>query len=612
MAQAMAPFAKAPASHFDILDEEGLEAHPLDSRLRYEEVPRSNEGVLAELSVDHFKNQSLSFQHCQPRFRSPAPAPVTTATATASPTSAARGSHRRPIIGSDTFKPLAPVDETGILLDQGETARESQHHSLALLNNDENIHPLASAVASRDITTPIQKQLAATPLEDLTSHHQHIPQRGQADQGEKMALPQNLSFLSTPLKMAGMVEVVEQMLSPPLTVKSDRTASITDAYSPRGSAMSSPRIEDSLAEIDRLEDELEAINLYTQTRTGASARQPAGQEQGGKMTTPSAKRVTIAAQPATMRIKSSEKVRPSLRRSSSLTLRDRRGDLLEDIPEQKVPGSLSRSKSTTLRSSTLSKAAVKSTKAPTVPSFELPGEAVSRRLKEQREARQAQQAEAEKAQAAPPKPRSQKPLTKPNFELPGEAISRRKREQHEAKLRAQEEEERKRREFKARPIRYSIGPSTLPRETITSRARQNKEPVNDPKSTRSEASAVHPPVRTSQTLPRGRNSMVLPSDTGSRATSTSTGSLSGQRSTLSSEDAALQRMRGREIYARDNSFTEARQKAKREKETAAQLARAEAAERSRALSREWAEKKRRKELSLRRAMRESMQPETSI
>lgn len=425
-----------------------------------------------------------------------------------------------------------------------------------------------------------------------------------------MALVQNLPVLSTPVKVAGMVEVVEQMLSPPLTIASDRTPSLIDAYSPRGSAVSSPRIEDSLAEIDKLEDELEAINLYAQARDAASARPADKRQQESVTRTPSAaKRVTIAAQPATMRIKSSEKIRPSLRRSSSLTLRDRQTEPLEDIPEQKVPGSLSRSKSTTLRPSTLSRATFKSTKAPTIPSFELPGEAVSRRLKEQREARQAQQAEAQKAQAAPPKPRSQKPLTRPNFELPGEAISRRKREQHEAKIRAQEEEERKRREFKARPIRYSIGPSTLPRETITSRARQNKESMSDPQDNLFEVGASHTIGRSSHTLPRGRNSTILPLETESRATSTSTSSVSCQRSTLSSEDAAHQRMRGREIFTRDNSFTENRQRAKREKETAAQLARAEAAERSRALSREWAEKKRRKELSLRRAMRESVQPD---
>ncbi|KAH8178225.1 carboxylesterase family protein [Sarocladium implicatum] len=451
----------------------------------------------------------------------------------------------------------------------------------------------------------------ATPLEGdaqaiLDGIHGGLPK-----QNNNMESRMEVPSLCTPVKSTGVVKIVEQMLSPPLTAASDRSTSLLDAQSPLESAISSPRIEDSLAEIDKLEDELEAINLYTSSRSGAASSTQLDPGQTGKFpkTPTSAKRVTISTQPATMRIKSSEKMRPSLRRSSSLTLRDKKSEPLEDIPEQKVPGSLSRSKSTTLQPSVLSKTAtVKSTKPPTIPNFELPGEAVSRRLKEQREARQAQQAEVQKTLVAP-KPRSQKPLTRPNFELPGEAISRRKREQHEARIRAQEEEEKKRREFKARPVRYSIGPSTLPRETITSRARQNKDAMTEHRDNAFGCTKERLPGRAVQTLPRGRNSIILPPDSESRATSASASSVGGQRSSVSAEDALQQRIRAREIFTRDNSVTQTRERAKREKETAAQLARTEAAERSRALSREWAEKKRRKELSLRKAMRESMQPD---
>lgn len=68
----------------------------------------------------------------------------------------------------------------------------------------------------------------------------------------------------------------------------------------------------------------------------------------------------------------------------------------------------------------------------------------------------------------PPKDpvKSTKPLTKPSFELPGEALSLKKREAHEAKIKALEEEERKRREFKARPIRTSVVPALAPRNTV--------------------------------------------------------------------------------------------------------------------------------------------------
>lgn len=453
----------------------------------------------------------------------------------------------------------------------------------------------------------------ATPLDGDAHAILDRVNRGSSHESTNMDAHLGVSSLRTPVKSSAVVEVVEQMLSPPLTIGSDRSTSLHGAHSPSESALSSPRIEDSLAEIDKLEDELEAMNLYASSQSKGETTSRTGQGPTDKLVrTPNpAKRVTISSQPATMRIKSSEKLRPSLRRSSSLTFRDKTSRPLEDIPEQKVPGSLNRSKSTTFRSSVLSKAGtVKSTKPPTIPNFELPGEAVSRRLKEQREARQAQQAEAQRP-AATQKPRLHKPLTRPNFELPGEAISRRKREQHEAKIKAQEEEEKKRREFRARPVRHSIGPSTLPRETITSRARQNKDNAKDQRDNLLGSTTVRLPGRAIQTLPRGRNSLILPPESESRATSASASSVGGQRSTVSAEDALQQRIRAREIFTRDNSFTQTREQAKREKETAAQLARAEAAERSRALSREWAEKKRRKELSLRQAMRESLQPDAA-
>ncbi len=83
----------------------------------------------------------------------------------------------------------------------------------------------------------------------------------------------------------------------------------------------------------------------------------------------------------------------------------------------------------------------------------------------------------------------------------------------------------------------------------------------------------------------------------SRATSTSTGSVSGKRSTLSAEDAQHQKLRGKEIYKQDNSLPGNREREQRDRENSARLAREQAAERSRQLSREWAEKQRLKKLA---------------
>jgi hypothetical protein len=63
---------------------------------------------------------------------------------------------------------------------------------------------------------------------------------------------------------------------------------------------------------------------------------------------------------------------------------------------------------------------------------------------------------------------------------------------------------------------------------------------------------------------------------------------------VSAEDAEKQRIRGRAIFTRDNSYTQQRERERTEREIAAKKARDEAAERSRIASREWAEKRRRR------------------
>lgn len=465
--------------------------------------------------------------------------------------------------------------------------------------------------------------LVATPLEGDAGLLSESGQNSAVTDQMNMALALPTMAQGTPLKVPDMLNVVEQIVSPSLSATSERSSLFLENASPSAS-FSGPRIEDSLEELDRLEDQLEAVNAVTGHRRiplpdEKKANNGPQTPQNSKRSA-AAKRVSIAGQFATVRVKPSEKTRPSIRRSASLTLRDKNEEPLETVPEQKAHASLSRAKSTMLRSTEPSKPSVKSTKPPTIPKFELPGEAVSRRLKEQREARMAQRAEAEKPYVAPPRPKSNKPLTRPTFELPGEAISRRKREEREAKLKAQEEEERKRREFKARPMRQSIVPSTLPRETVTSRARQAKAPQDEPPirrggSMRATAGPSRPSISSSiasvTSQCRGRNSANASLGETSRATSASVGSASGKRSTLSTEEASQLRLRGREIFERENSYCHDKEAERRDREMSAKLAREEAAERSRAASREWAEKKRRKELALKEAMQAAAQDASS-
>ncbi|KAH6885781.1 hypothetical protein B0T10DRAFT_84453 [Thelonectria olida] len=428
------------------------------------------------------------------------------------------------------------------------------------------------------------------------------------------------SHQTTPLKVPEVEvdEVVEQAVSPSLTLISDRSSSYAGGSSRAGS-FSVPRIEDSLEELDKLEDELEAVNAFTQhgrinssseVKVSPKCLEPPQLKKSGVY-----KRTSMSGLSSTVRVKQSDKAQPPIRRSTSLVFRNKKDDAKES---PRLRSQLSRGQ---LVETKLPKPPVKSTKPLTVPNFELPGEATARRLKEKREARLAQQAEAQKAYVPPPRPKSKKPLTKPAFELPGEAISRRKREEREARRQAQEEEEKKRREFKARPLRTSGTPSSIPRETVTSRARQGKPPHDDDaekkrqqaKLKRFSVPSLQPahggPVDGKATNARGRLSNMASDENLSRGTSTSAGSSSSKRHTVTAEDVQQLRLKGKHIFERDNtSYTQDKEREKRGREAAARAARAEAAERSRMASREWAEKRRRKDMATMLAMKVEPQP----
>ncbi|EXL87799.1 hypothetical protein FOPG_01399 [Fusarium oxysporum f. sp. conglutinans race 2 54008] len=567
----------------------------------------SSRGILQELSADQVHNKSLAWnssrrennQNQQLYLKtSPIKLPIKT--------NPSRGP-RRSLIDSDSFELLDAVPEESIESSDSDTAPSGPSaltsHKLRSPGTTVNSHPLLDA--EPQIGHNLESHLAATPL--IAAEYLAL---GFDPSQVKMALPPPPAYelhQNVPLKIPEVIETVEPV-SPSLTLISERGSSY--AGSSRTGSFSVPRIEDSFEELDKLEDELEAIKAFTQPQripvpenTAPSNKHLEPPSTGKKPTV--SKRASVIGMSSTVRIKQTERPQLPLRRSTSLVFRDKKQDDSDNMPNLKPQAA--RGKLTNSQSAPL-KAPVKSTKPPTVPNFELPGEAVSRRLKEQREARRAQQAEAQKAYAPPPRPKSSKPLTKPNFELPGEAISRRKREEREARLKAQEEEEQKKREFKARPVRHSLMPGSIPRETITSLARQGKLPQDEATKTststkvkRMSMQGPRPPTMSEApvTQSRGRLSTATSREDLSRATSTSTGSGGGKRTTLTAEEAYQLRLRGKEIFQRDNtSFTRDRERERREREEATRLAREQAAERSRIASREWAEKKRRKELAM--------------
>ncbi|UKZ89880.1 uncharacterized protein TrAFT101_004916 [Trichoderma asperellum] len=430
-----------------------------------------------------------------------------------------------------------------------------------------------------------------------------------------------------PMKVPEIVYAVENAVSPTFTAVSDRSFGESSS---RTTSFSLPRIEDSLEELDRLEDEIEALNDFTHSQQLHSQQlhsqqlvllEKQQQQQLAKAGTQptveraanASKRSTVACAPATVRVKPTEKVSALPRRSTSLVVREKSLDepTKASLSRRSGLGVFMSKAGSTL--ATVAKSSIGSSKTPTIPKFELPGKAVARRLKEVRDAREAQQAAAHKALEAPPaKPRTSKTLPRPTFELPGDTISRRKKEENEAKLKAQEEEQRKKREFKARPAKPSSTPSTLPRDTVASRARQAK--IQEETAERLAAS-LHKVKRLSLGLVRdepttptliktekkrgGRSSMMAAAEEINRTVLASLGS-STKNKNLLSIGGMMSRLkpRSKEIQAQDTASINERKSCEiSERPMTAKAARDEAAEHSRKASREWAERKHRKETS---------------
>ncbi|KAI4592756.1 hypothetical protein KJ359_010516 [Pestalotiopsis sp. 9143b] len=417
-------------------------------------------------------------------------------------------------------------------------------------------------------------------------------------------------------------EVHVTEISPSDTKSGDDDSLVAEASS-RLSTEHIARIEDSVEALDLLEDELEAFDLAAFTRESISndtakplpesASRPAPESPAGHgQVVPQVQKASPRTGASALRVNTFQSNRsPNGRRSGSTICREPPKLLdspklkVEDKPLVQAPVKKPAPKLTSLLPP---KQPTKSKKPPTVPTFELPGEAVARRLKEQREARLSMTASAKKPEVTVKsslrRTKSAKPPTRPDFELPGEAISRRKREEREAKLKAEEDEERKRREFKAKPVRIGGVASYIPRETATSRARQNKgvdgatqasPSRSKPASALASSGSIRATGEQSQT--RGRHTTADPSQV-SRATSSSNGSTSGKRSSVSMDDVQAQRARGKEVLQRDGMFAQDKQREKREREALARLAREQAAERSRQLSRAWAEKQKQKRMTI--------------
>lgn len=375
------------------------------------------------------------------------------------------------------------------------------------------------------------------------------------------------------------------------------------------------RIEDSVEAIDAFEEEMEKIGEQLPAIDNAVSSAKAKKLQTVTRSSPRKKRAVGVAPLA----KGKAGSRQTVNRSQNVITNNTANPSLTSGPNAL------RSRATT-RISSIHRAPFqtkKSSKPPTTSNFELPGDAFARKLKEQHEARLAPEGDGvikpQKTETEAVKPvKSTKPPTRPSFKLPGEAVARKLREQREERLKQQEgvKAEPGKKEFKARPVRHSQPPVVKP--TAASRARMSlaKGETIETKPSKPRISSAQPgssarrPVSIAQSDACKRLSTLSVAKRTSTATSnpsvrpslagTSTSRMSiatpSQRTT-SNGKGAHQTARGKEVFERGKTAKDELEKARKEKEEAAKRARIEAAERGRIASRQWAEKQKARKAS---------------
>ena len=216
--------------------------------------------------------------------------------------------------------------------------------------------------------------------------------------------------------------------------------------------------------------------------------------------------------------------------------------------------------------------------------------------------------------------KSTKPLTTSTFELPGEAVARKLKEQREERQKREEEERAKTKPFKARPVPVRRAPEV--KLTASAKVRLSMvqdAPVNDtrPKLTlrtgnasaspsNKRQSTLHVSKRTtaspmSRFSPPAANTSVKRQPFLGKTMKSQKPSMSNEpRPPPTAEDLAHQKAKGKEVFSRTKVMLSEKEKEKKAKEEAAKKARAEAAERGRTASREWAEKQKARQTTVKK------------
>jgi hypothetical protein len=232
----------------------------------------------------------------------------------------------------------------------------------------------------------------------------------------------------------------------------------------------------------------------------------------------------------------------------------------------------------------------------------------------------------------PPAAKSSKAPTKSSFQLPGEAVAAKLKAAREERLKreaaaaaskssAKASIDEKKPAFKARPVPSTLKKTPSVRHTAASRARESMmtgDPAPKPAASSSTTGlkrsntvgstrprpSMAPPTSTKPSQPtqltvqkRARPSSVLVTSGEIAAAAPRQPSSSASRPSIApAARSTSATSKGKEVYARFSAARNAAENEKKEKEDAARKARAAAAERGRAASREWAEKQKVKKM----------------
>lgn len=208
--------------------------------------------------------------------------------------------------------------------------------------------------------------------------------------------------------------------------------------------------------------------------------------------------------------------------------------------------------------------------------------------------------------------KSTKPTTVSSFELPGEAVARKLREKREERQKKGEEEQAKDKPFKARSVRTSQAPEIKMTATAKARlslAQRVPVEVGDHRESRNlgrHSVAGNAKRMSSLTVAKreaATSKSIVTQPPARHAVNRKTSIVAAveQRAGPTSGERAQQKVKGKEVFNRGLTALLDQEKDRQIKEEAAKKARDDAAERGRLASREWAEKQKARKMAAAKA-----------